>query len=208
MSEALDYLLQVRPQAMQSYFAFLKEAGRHLDPKTRALISVITKVDNQTEAGFRQYLKRALAEGVSANEILDALLLAFPTLGLTKVVWAVDRLLELELPEFRPEALGAAPAWHNVIAEDDLLPGSTRRVECDGRALIIHVGSDGLSVFDSHCPHQGTDLPETSLAGTRVTCPRHGWSFDLGNGRCVAIGDRPLVACPHRFADGWLLVFW
>ena len=53
MSNALSYLTSVRKDAMQSYFGFLKSAGRHLDPKTKALISVITKVDNQTEAGFR-----------------------------------------------------------------------------------------------------------------------------------------------------------
>ncbi len=77
MSKALDYLLQVRSEAVGSYFKFLKEAGSHLDPKTRALLSVITKVDAQTEAGFRQYLPRALQAGNRADEILDALFAEF-----------------------------------------------------------------------------------------------------------------------------------
>ena len=78
MSDALDYLLKVRPEAMGHYFRFMREAGRHLDPKTRALISVITKVHAQTEAGFRQYVRRALADGAQPIEVLDALLMAFP----------------------------------------------------------------------------------------------------------------------------------
>ncbi len=90
MSDALSYLVKVRPNAMQPYFTFLKEAGKHLDPKTRNLISVITKVHAQTENGFKQYLTRALREGASADEILDALLMAFPALGLAKIVWATD----------------------------------------------------------------------------------------------------------------------
>ena len=67
MSDALDYLMKVRPEAMQSYFAFLRAAGTRLDPRTRALISVITKVDRQTEAGLRQYVTRALREGIMAD---------------------------------------------------------------------------------------------------------------------------------------------
>jgi len=51
MSDALTYLVKARPEAMGAYFKFLKGAGTHLDPKTRNLISVITKVHAQTENG-------------------------------------------------------------------------------------------------------------------------------------------------------------
>jgi len=34
---------------------------------------VITKVHAQTELGLKQYVKRALGDGASAEEILDAL---------------------------------------------------------------------------------------------------------------------------------------
>ena len=81
MSDALNYLVKVRPDAIGPYLAFLKEAGRHLDPKTRNLISVITKVHAQTERGFRQYLGRALRNGCTPAEVLDALLMAFPPWG-------------------------------------------------------------------------------------------------------------------------------
>jgi hypothetical protein len=114
MSDALDYLLKVRSDAIPHYFKFLKETGKHLDPKTRALISVITKVYAQTETGLRQYLLRALREGASPMEVLDALLMAFPALGLAKIVWAVDVILALDLPEFRPENIGAAARWHDL----------------------------------------------------------------------------------------------
>src|SRR5512137_3096737 len=116
MSDALTYLVKARPEAMQAYFRFLKDAGSRLDPKTRNLISVITKVHAQTENGLRQYLKRALRDGASAEEILDALLMAFPALGLAKIVWAIDVILAMDLPEFRLDAAGIAPAWHDVMA--------------------------------------------------------------------------------------------
>ncbi len=120
MSDALNYLVKARPDAMGHYFKFLKEAGRHLDPKTRDLISVITKVHAQTDRGFRQYLSRALREGCAPVEILDALLMAFPALGLAKIVWAVDILIDMNLPEFQPDAMGFPGEWHDVMAAGDI----------------------------------------------------------------------------------------
>ena len=60
MSDALTFLVKARPEAMGHYFRFLKDAGSRLEPKTRSLISVITKVHSQTERGLLQYTKRAL----------------------------------------------------------------------------------------------------------------------------------------------------
>ncbi len=114
MSDALNYLLKARPEAMGHYFAFLKDAGKHLDPKTRNLISVITKVHAQTERGVRQYVGRALREGCTPAEVLDALLMAFPALGLAKIIWAVDIMLTMDIPGFQPEAL--TPPGHRLHA--------------------------------------------------------------------------------------------
>src|SRR5450755_3803568 len=138
MSDALAYLLKARPEAMGHYFSFLKDAGKHLDPKTRNLISVITKVHAQTERGFRQYLGRALREGCTPMEVLDALLMAFPALGLARIVWAVDIILAMDIPEFRPEAWVAETEWHDVMAAADIGAGEVARVECDGRGLFLY----------------------------------------------------------------------
>src|SRR5512134_3275361 len=120
MSDALNFLVKARPEAMGHYFKFLKETGKHLDPKTRALISVITKVHAQTDRGFRQYLPRALREGCTPAEVLDALLMAFPALGLAKIVWAVDIIIDMDLPEFEPERLGVEGEWHDVMGEAEI----------------------------------------------------------------------------------------
>jgi hypothetical protein len=34
VSDAVDYLLEARPEAMGRCFALLNDAGRHLDPKS------------------------------------------------------------------------------------------------------------------------------------------------------------------------------
>jgi nitrite reductase/ring-hydroxylating ferredoxin subunit/alkylhydroperoxidase/carboxymuconolactone decarboxylase family protein YurZ len=208
MSDALNYLVKARGDALGHYFAFLKECGKHLDPKTRNLISVITKVDAQTERGFKQYLGRALREGCTPLEILDALLMAFPTLGLAKIVWAVDIILALDLPEFQPAALGAEGQWHDVMATADLAPGGLTRVDCDGRGLFVHHADDGWKVFDSRCPHQTTNIPHLALQGSTLTCPKHGWVFDIRSGQCTEKGNSPLKRWESKVVDGRLLARW
>jgi nitrite reductase/ring-hydroxylating ferredoxin subunit/alkylhydroperoxidase/carboxymuconolactone decarboxylase family protein YurZ len=207
MSDALNYLLKARPDAVGHYFKFLKECGKHLDPKTRNLISVITKVDAQTERGFRQYLGRALREGCTPVEVLDALLMAFPTLGLAKIVWAVDIILAMNIPEFDPGTWSTQGTWHDVMAAADVRAGEVTRIECDGRGLFVYRDADGLRVYDSRCPHQTTDIPHLALNGTTLTCPKHQWVFDLRSGDCIAKGDSPLRQWESRVVDG-LMACW
>jgi nitrite reductase/ring-hydroxylating ferredoxin subunit/alkylhydroperoxidase/carboxymuconolactone decarboxylase family protein YurZ len=208
MSDALDYLLKARPEAMGHYFQFVGSAGKHLDPKTRALISVITKVHAQTEAGFRQYLRRALKADVRPIEILDAMLMAFPALGLTKIVWAIDVLLAMDLPEFRLDALTAQPNWHRLGAADSFEIAQTVRVEGEGRSVFVHRTAQEYRVFDTRCPHRGTIIPESALEGTGLICPRHGWIFDAHDGRCVEGEGAGLIRLPSRIEDGELQARW
>ena len=208
MSDALNYLMKVRPGEMKSYFEFVKQAGEHLDPKTRAIISVITKVDNQTEAGLRQYLVRAMQIGVTADEIIDALFVAFPTLGLTKIIWAVDIILGMEIPEFDPESLGQKQTWHDVIATEELKDKDVTYVKASDRELFIYTDDNDVKVFDSRCPHQATNIPELVLEDCKLTCPKHGWKFDVRNGECIEKGNRPLHEFENRVVDGRLEVSW
>lgn len=208
MSDALNYLLKARPEALGHYFAFLKDAGKHLDPKTRNLISVITKVHAQTERGFRQYLGRALREGCTPVEILDALLMAFPALGLAKIIWAVDIILDMNIPEFQPEALTRTGQWHDVMASTDVKDGEVTRTDCEGRGLFVYRDKKTYQVYDSRCPHQSTNIPELALKGSTLTCPKHQWVFDVKSGDCIKKGNSPLKRIESKVVKGRLLGFW
>jgi len=209
MSDALNYLIKARPEAMTAYFAFLKDTGKYLDPKTRSLISVITKIDSQTERGLRQYLPRAMRDGASPNEILDAILMAFPTLGLAKIVWAIDILLDMDIPEFRVETLDTEPGWHDLAGWDEVADGEITYIDdCDGRNVFIYRAGETCKVYDSRCPHQVTDIPHLALHGKQLTCPKHKWAFDVSTGECIDKGTRPLRQFDSRVKDGHLQAIW
>lgn len=208
MSDALNYLIAVRGDALGHYFKFLKDTGKHLDPKTRNLISVITKVYSQTEPGFKQYLMRALREGCTPMEVVDALLMAFPALGLAKIVWATEILLDMGIPEFSPELINSLPQWREIIASSEVADGEVKRVDCGTRTVFVYREGVTFKVYDSHCPHQVTNIPHLALEGLTLTCPKHLWKFDIRSGACIDKGKHPLKAFETKLEDGKLYAMW
>ena len=185
MSKALDFLLKTKPEAMGAYFQFLKASGKHLDKKTAALISIITKVHSRTANGLRQYLPRALKEGASAHEILDALLFAMPALGFSKIVWAVDVILEMDLPEFHALLTPTTETSQEISLGrvDQFQVGKTVFRQQKKQAFFVtRTASESVMVLEAICPHQRTPLGESCLNGNRITCPMHEWIFSASSG--------------------------
>jgi nitrite reductase (NADH) small subunit len=60
---------------------------------------------------------------------------------------------------------------------------------------VFHV-EEGFYAVENVCPHQGGPLADGWLEGTTITCPWHGWCFDLRSGK-MTLGDFASVA---RFA--------
>lgn len=214
MSRALEYLVKARPQAMGAYFQFLKDNGSRLEPKTRALISVITKVASQTEAGLVQYTRRAYDAGASGAEILDALMMAFPALGLSRIVWAVDVLIEHGFEGFAEQAdapsAATPPAGEvlDVCAVSAVPERQLVKRTCDGRPLLLWREGERVCAYKAYCSHQGMELMASGIKGEHVTCAQHGWRFDMPGGRC-ARGERwSLTELPVHFANGRVCVTW
>jgi nitrite reductase/ring-hydroxylating ferredoxin subunit len=47
---------------------------------------------------------------------------------------------------------------------------------------VANVGGS-LYAIDNNCPHMGGPLGRGSLKGRELTCPWHGWRWDVTNGR-------------------------
>ena len=75
------------------------------------------------------------------------------------------------------------PEWIPVAAASDCPPGtSIERVAGDRMVAIANVAGT-LHAIDGLCPHQGGPLGTGVLCGTVLTCPWHGWQFDVVTGR-------------------------
>jgi nitrite reductase/ring-hydroxylating ferredoxin subunit len=51
-----------------------------------------------------------------------------------------------------------------------------------GRTLALFNVDGVLYVVDNACPHRGGPIGEGDLEGTVVTCPWHGWRYDVTTG--------------------------
>ena len=135
--------------------------------------------------------------------------MAFPTLGLAKIVWAVDIILDMDIPEFRVESLDAEPRWHDLIDWSEVADEEITYVDdCDGRNVFIYRSDETCKVYDSRCPHQVTDIPHLALSGKQLTCPKHQWAFDVSSGECIDKGTRPLREFDSRLKEGRLQAIW
>ncbi|MBE0431390.1 MAG: Rieske 2Fe-2S domain-containing protein [Dehalococcoidia bacterium] len=72
-----------------------------------------------------------------------------------------------------------------VAGVDELESGTMKAVVAAGQELLLARVGERFYAADRRCPHMKGDLSRGELAGTVVTCPRHGSQFDLSSGRVV-----------------------
>jgi nitrite reductase (NADH) small subunit len=71
-----------------------------------------------------------------------------------------------------------------VVRRQELEPGGLREVFVDGRPVALAFIDGEVHAFDGTCPHAGGPLAEGRLVGSTLSCPMHGWSFDVISGEC------------------------
>jgi nitrite reductase/ring-hydroxylating ferredoxin subunit len=73
--------------------------------------------------------------------------------------------------------------WIRVAAEQDLGPGLCGEYVAGERIIALFNVDGRFFALDGICPHQGGPLGKGSLAGCIVTCPWHGFQFDVTTGQ-------------------------
>ena len=69
------------------------------------------------------------------------------------------------------------------VAQTSEIPaGQGKCVEVEGRRLAIFNVDGSYYAIDDVCQHQGGPLGEGELSGKIVTCPWHGWEYDVTSG--------------------------
>lgn len=75
------------------------------------------------------------------------------------------------------------PGFVRLASLGELPPGASKEVEHEGRIYALFNVEGVISALDGLCPHQGGPLADGEVAGTVVTCPWHGWPFDVRTGQ-------------------------
>jgi nitrite reductase/ring-hydroxylating ferredoxin subunit len=96
--------------------------------------------------------------------------------------------------------------WTRVAEGDAIANETAIEVVVDGTILAIFRHNGQLYALDGMCAHQGGPLAEGTVAAGCVTCPWHGWQYELATG-IQTINRQPLQkAFPVREVDGQIEV--
>jgi nitrite reductase/ring-hydroxylating ferredoxin subunit len=93
-----------------------------------------------------------------------------------------------------------------LIAADEVPPGTVVEVVAGDRTLALANVEGELILVDGTCPHAGGPLGDGHLEGCTLTCPWHGWSYDLRTGKSLVSGDIALERFPVEVVDGMVFL--
>ena len=81
-----------------------------------------------------------------------------------------------------------------VVGAGEIAVGTIREVDVNGKALAIANVGGQFHAIDNTCLHRGGPLGDGPLEGKIVTCPWHGWQYDVSTGK-VSQNPAVGVAC-------------
>jgi Fe-S cluster biogenesis protein NfuA/nitrite reductase/ring-hydroxylating ferredoxin subunit len=99
---------------------------------------------------------------------------------------------------------GEASAWARGPRVEEI--ATDRASAVAGTNAIVVRENERLFAYENACPHMGTALDGAGVAGTVLTCPSHGFRFDITSGECITAGHVQLSPLPLRVEDGFVWV--
>lgn len=98
--------------------------------------------------------------------------------------------------------------YETAVSANSLRPGEMMPLVVNGHALILTRYEGEVVAFSGRCPHAAAPLEKGLLYRHKLTCPDHGYCFDIRNGRTLWPPDEAvrLRRYPVKEEDGRLWV--
>ncbi|HEX9856975.1 MAG TPA: nitrite reductase small subunit NirD [Paracoccaceae bacterium] len=97
--------------------------------------------------------------------------------------------------------------WIDIGALDDIPAQGARVVKtAQGCVAVFRTADDQVFALDDRCPHKGGPLSEGIVHGHSVTCPLHGWVFDMTTGQAQGADKGQTGTHPARVESGRILL--
>ena len=74
------------------------------------------------------------------------------------------------------------PNFVKISSTGDLKPGENKVVDVNGTEVALFNVDNEFFAISNTCLHRGGPLGEGFLEGDTVTCPWHGWRFNVKTG--------------------------
>ncbi len=73
--------------------------------------------------------------------------------------------------------------WHMLAGAEEIPVGTGREFTVGGRIVAVYRVGAEYHAMDGICAHAGGPVAKGMLRGCVVTCPWHGWQFDVTTGQ-------------------------
>lgn len=100
-----------------------------------------------------------------------------------------------------------AVQWH-FACNLSQLENSGCEVLVDQHVIALFKTELGIFAVDGMCAHQGGPLAKGRVDGTCVTCPWHGWQYNVTNGNNLLSGRKMLTTfeTAQRDSEIWVAI--
>lgn len=96
--------------------------------------------------------------------------------------------------------------WVRVADVEEIPVGGGKEYAARGRVIALYNVEGTFHALDGVCPHAGGPLGAGVLVGNVVTCPWHGWQFDVTSGRHCLNANLQHQAFPVKVVGNDVLV--
>jgi nitrite reductase/ring-hydroxylating ferredoxin subunit len=72
-----------------------------------------------------------------------------------------------------------------AVKKAEIPAGTVRELQIEGKAVALANVGGTIYAINNTCLHRGGPLGQGQLDGKVVTCPWHGWQFDVTSGKAV-----------------------
>lgn len=93
-----------------------------------------------------------------------------------------------------------------LCATEDVPPGTAKELTVAGQVVALFNVDGTFYAMDGVCPHAGGPLGEGELNERVVTCPWHGWQFDVTTGQHCLTSNIVHRTFPVSVEDGEVFV--
>lgn len=80
-----------------------------------------------------------------------------------------------------------------VARVSDIVADRGFPVTLGGRSVALFFHQGEWHAIDDECPHKRTPLSQGDCAMGQVSCPMHGWTFNLRTGACTEAPHKPVT---------------
>ncbi|MEM8605263.1 MAG: NifU family protein [Cyanobacteria bacterium P01_H01_bin.121] len=98
------------------------------------------------------------------------------------------------------------PEWRLVTSLAEIPDQGTLAIKQEGHKLLLSRQGEAVQCFQNACSHLGVPIDGGEIEGNILTCPYHGFQFELDSGHCLTAPAVPLRPYPVQVQQGQVFV--